>query len=61
MATLLLLPALGVVWPLLETCRLLERERKERQPEQEERALIYFVCWSLGCLLEPVLDGCVGR
>lgn len=63
--TALLLPGLGFVWPLVETCRVLtgtKQDDEQGQEEQEQRALLaYWTVVLLGrLLLERPFDACVG-
>ncbi len=57
--TTLLLAGLGVIWPLLETCRVLTADRVQR--EQAEQLLAYWLVFLLGrLLLERPLEACMG-
>lgn len=61
----LLLPGLGMVWPLIETCRVLTTtapvDKNNEQDERRNALLCYWVvCLAGRLLMERPLDACLG-
>lgn len=63
----LLLPGVGMVWPLIETCRVLTTtapvhdDDNDEQDERRSSPLCYWIVFLVGrLLLERPLDACLG-